>query len=132
MAPNTSPIFTDIPNALPATISVANTERIFSAGTLVTVVTGATDGTRIEALKAVAAVATTAGVVRYWITDAAGANPKLFEERLVTAITPSVTVKVFEDFWVLDKPIVLASGQLLRASTQIAETFNIFAIAGDY
>lgn len=131
MAPNTSPIFTDIPNALPVQISTANTNRD-GTGTLGTVVTGATDGTRIEALKAVAAVATTAGVIRYFITDAAGANPRLFEERLVTAITPSTTVKVFEDFWLLDKPIVLASGQLLKAGTNNAEAFNIFAIAGDY
>lgn len=131
MAANTSPIFVLTPNALPAVVSVANTGRDGS-GTLVTVVTGGTNGTRIEALKAVAQVATTAGVIRYFITDAAGANPKLFEERLVTAITPSTTIKVFEDFWTLDKPLVLASGQLLRAATHNGEAFTIEATAGDY
>ena len=132
MTANTSPIFTLTPNALPVSLSAANTERIYSSGTLVTVVTAGANGSRIEALKATASATTTAGVIRYWITDAAGANPKLFEERLVTAVTPSTTVKVFEDFWTLDKPIVLASGQLLRASTHNAETFNINAIAGDF
>lgn len=132
MAANTLPVFVLTPNALPALISAANTERIYSSGTLVTVVTAGANGTRIEALKAIAEGTTTAGVIRYWITDAAGANPKLFEERLVAAITPSTTVKVFEDFWALDRPIVLASGQLLRASTHNAESFTIHAVAGDY
>lgn len=132
MAANTSPLFTLTPNALPAALSAANTERIYSSGTLVTVVTAGTNGTRIDALKVVANATTTAGVVRYWITDAAGANPKLFSERLVLAVTPSTTVKVWDDFYLLDSPITLASGQLLRASTHNAETFSVFAVAGDF
>lgn len=131
MTANTSPIFTLTPNALPVAISTANTNRD-GTGTLGTIITGGSNGTRIEALKAVAAGTTTAGVIRYFITDAAGANPKLFEERLVTAVTPSTTVKVFEDFWVLDRPIVLASGQLLKAGTHNAETFNIHPVCGDF
>jgi hypothetical protein len=131
MTANTSPIFTLTPNALPAQISTANTNRD-GTGTLVDIVTAGANGTRVESLKAVATGTTTAGVIRYYITDAAGANPKLFEERLVIAITPSTTVRVFEDLWVLEKPIILASGQKIKASTHNAETFNIHPIAGDF
>ena len=131
MTANTNPIFTLTPNALPITISTANTGRD-GTGTLGTVVTAQANGTRVEAIKITAQGTTTAGVVRFFITDAAGANPKLWEERLVTAITPSTTVKVFEDFWVLDLPIVLASGQLIKAGTHNAESFTIHAVAGDF
>lgn len=131
MSANTSPIFTLTPNALPVTVSTANTNRD-GTGTLVTVVTAGANGSRITALKIAAQGTTTAGVIRYFVTDAAGANPKLFEERLVSAVTPSTTVKVFEDHWTIDEPLILASGQLLRASTNNAESFTVQAFAGDY
>ena len=70
-------------------ISVANTNRN-GTGTLVTIFTGATNGSRVDDIYIVATGTTTAGVVRLFISD--GSNIRLWQEILVTAITPSTTV----------------------------------------
>lgn len=127
MPANTSPIFVLTPNAVPIQVSTANTARD-GTGTLGTVVTAGANGTRIEGVRVQAAVTTTAGVVRLFITDAAGANPKLFMEILVSAITPSTTVEAFSAERIFTRPLFLASGQLLKASTHNAEAINVFAL----
>jgi hypothetical protein len=61
-----------------------------------------------------------------------GTNTWLFQEILVTAITPSTTVQVFQ-FVLLNQALILANGWSLRASTNNAETFNIQVTrAGDF
>jgi len=112
-----------------AQISTANTNRN-GTGTIVSVMTGATNGTRIDDIYIVATGATTAGVVRLFIND--GTNSRLLSENLVTAITPSTSVAVFS-VALLNQAIILANGYSLRASTQIGETFNIIVTrAGDF
>lgn len=110
-------------------ISTANTARD-GTGTIATVVTAASQGTLIELIRVVATGTTTAGVVRLFIHD--GANARLYEEILVTAITPSTTIAVFEAEFTPTKPLVLPTGYSLRASTHNAEAFNVIASGGDY
>lgn len=112
-----------------AQVSVANTNRN-GTGTIVTVFTAGSSGSRIDDIYITATGTTTAGVVRLFLND--GTNTYLFEEILVTAITPSTTVAVFQAT-LLNQAIVLASGWSLRASTNNAETFNIQVTrAGDF
>jgi hypothetical protein len=112
-----------------AQVSVANTARN-GTGTIVTVFTAGASGSRIDDIYITATGTTTAGVVRLFLND--GTNTYLFEEILVTAITPSTTVSVFQAV-LLNQAIVLASGWSLRASTNNAETFNIQVTrAGDF
>lgn len=119
--------------ATPATamaqISTANTNRN-GTGTIVDVLTGGTNGTRVDDVSIVAAGTTTAGVVRLFIND--GTTSQLWREILVTAITPSATVAVWSSF-LTNLALVLKSGWKLQASTHNAETFNVVVTrAGDF
>jgi hypothetical protein len=112
-----------------AQVSVANTNRNGS-GTIATVFTAGSSGSRIDDIYITATGTTTAGVVRLYLND--GTNTWLFQEILVTAITPSTTVQVFQ-FVLLNQALILANGWSLRASTNNAETFNIQVTrAGDF
>lgn len=111
-------------------VTTANTNRN-GTGTIATIFTGGTNGSRIDDINIVATGTTTAGVVRLFLND--GTTSYLLQEILVTAITPSTTVQVFS-FQLLNQAIILASSSWsLRASTQIGETFNILVTrAGDF
>lgn len=110
-------------------ISVANTNRN-GTGTLVTVFTGATNGSRVDDIYIVATGTTTAGVVRLFISD--GSNIRLWQEILVTAITPSTTVAVWS-YTLLNQALLLENGWSLQAATNNAETFNVIVTrAGDF
>jgi len=134
MAANTAPIFTLTPVAGVAQISTANTNRDGS-GTLGTVLTGATYGTRIHRITIKATVSTTAGMVRLFIGDDAGTpNIYLWREIPVTAITVSATAAGFSYILSLqgEAALILPAGYTLRASTHNAETFNVVAEGGTY
>lgn len=112
-----------------AQISTANTNRN-GTGTIGTVITGATNGTRVDDISIVATGTTTAGVVRLFISD--GTNVRLWQEILVSAITPSTTVQVWS-YTLLNAALILKSGWSLQASTNNAETFNVIVTrAGDF
>ena len=109
-----------------AQVSTANTNRN-GTGTIATVFTGATNGSRIDDISIVATGTTTAGVVRLFISD--GTNVRLWQEILVSAITPSTTVQVWS-YTLLNQALLLENGWSLQASTNNAETFNILVTRG--
>lgn len=112
-----------------AALSAANTNRN-GTGTIVSVITGATNGTRVDDIYIVANATTTAGVIRLFISD--GTNIRLWQEILVTAVTPSTTVQVWS-YTLLNQALLLKSGWSLQASTNNAETFSVFVTrAGDF
>lgn len=119
--------------ATPATavaqVTTANTARD-GTGTIVTVETAGTNGTRIDDITVTAVGTTTAGMVRLFLHD--GTNARLWREVAVTAITPSATVAAFTAS-LTNLGLILATGWSLRASTEKAETFNICVTrAGDF
>jgi hypothetical protein len=112
-----------------AVISSANTNRD-GTGSIVDVITGATNGTRIDDLSIVATGTTTSGIVRLFISD--GTNTRLWKEISVTANTPSATNSVWT-YNLVDLALVLKNNWKLRASTHNAETFNVLVVrAGDF
>jgi len=133
MAANTSPIFIDTPKWGQARISTANTARD-GTGTVGTVYTGTTDGSRISYIRIMATSTTTAGMVRLFISD--GSNIRLWDEILVSALTPSATVLGFRATIASPVPgeplLFLPSAHLLLASTNNAESFDVTAVVGDY
>jgi len=131
MAANTSPIFTLTPVIGMAAISTANTNRD-GTGTIVTVLAGGTDGTRIHRITIKAIVTTTAGMIRLYIDN--GTSIILWREILVTAITASGTVAAFEEEILLDgeEALILPATYELQASTNNAEAFNVIAEGGNY
>jgi hypothetical protein len=125
-----APVFVGTPKTWFAQVSAANTNRDGS-GTIVDLVTAGANGSRIDEVEIEAAGTVTAGVIRLYLYD--GTNTRLFKERLVSATTPSTTVKVWEDVVTFLNGLNLPPGATwkLRVSTHNAETFNIFARGGD-
>lgn len=133
MAANTSPIFTLTPIVAVATISAANTNRD-GTGTIVAVVTGGTNGTRIESITIKATVTTSAGAISLYIDPNTGTF-HLWTEVLVSAVTASPTVAAFQTELVRTDglPVItLPANYRLGASTEIANNFRIIAHGGDY
>jgi hypothetical protein len=121
--------YANTPRAALGQVSVANTARD-GTGTLATIFTAGSSGSRIDDIKIQATGTTTAGAVRLFLHD--GTNARLYDEILVPAITPSTTVEAFSATLV-NQAIVLPNGWSLRASTNNAETFNVLVTrAGDF
>ena len=121
--------YASTPRAALGQVSTANTARD-GTGTLATIFTAGSSGSRIDDIKIHATGTTTAGVVRLFLHD--GTNARLFAEILVSAVTPSTTVEAWSAT-LLNQAIVIPSGWSLRASTNNAETFNLIVNrAGDF
>ena len=132
MAVTSTPIFAQAVRHSAVSIATANTNRD-GTGTIGTVFTAdATDGSVVDHIDIVATGTTTAGVVRLFVHN--GSTAFLWKELLVGAITPSATVKSFEDSVDCSRPdneLTLPAGWSLRAATHNAETFNVHAFGYD-
>lgn len=131
MTPNTKPIFVLTPHIGAVSISTANTNRD-GTGTIGTCFTAGANGSRINRVTVKSNETPGAGMVRLYLHD--GSSYYLWKESKVTAITPSATVKTFEEIIPLqgENALVLPSGWSLRASTHLADTFLVIAEGGDY
>lgn len=109
------------PKSALAQLSAANTLRD-GTGTIATVLSAGTSGSRVDDIVITATGTTTAGMVRLFLHD--GTNARLLREVPVTAITPSGTVQAFTAS-LPNLALVLAPGWSLRASTHNAESFNV-------
>lgn len=127
-----APVFATTPKITHARISTANTNRD-GTGTLGTIATGTTNGTRVDRIVCTANVTTTAGMLRFYIHD--GSNFRAWREVPVTAITASASVAAFSatiSTPVLGEPlVVLPSGYTIQVGTHNAEQFDIVAHATD-
>lgn len=128
-----TPAYAATPKVGIGQISTANTNRD-GTGTIGTVFTAGSSGSRIDRVVIEATSTTTAGMVRLFIHN--GTTAYLYDEIPVTAITPSGTVQAFQATReAVSKPtlypLVLPTGYSLRASTNNAETFNVAAVGGD-
>lgn len=130
MSANENPIYTKTPAIGSAQVSVANT-ALNGTGTLVDVVTGVTEGTRISRITIQATVTTTAGWVNLFIYD--GTNTRLWRQIPIPAITVSATVAAFNYVLELfgERALELPSTYVLRASTYNAEAINVIAEGGN-
>jgi hypothetical protein len=123
-----SPSFAGTINSQNSTVSVANTNRN-GTGTLVTSYTAGSSGSRVENIRFQARGTTTAGMIRIFRDN--GTTVSLFKEYIVTAITATGTSLVF-NLEVSNLAWLLAPGELLKTSTEKAETFNIFIEGGNF
>lgn len=130
---STSPQFAAIPNTSAITIATANTARN-GTGTIGTIFTAGSNGSRIDKIVIHAQATVTAGAIRFFIHD--GTSYFLFKEIPVVATTPAATTPAFSA--VLSQeieatlPLILPPGYSLRASTEKSESFNIIAVGGDF
>lgn len=123
-----------------ANISSANTNRD-GTGTMSTVLTAGTNGSLITAILLQSAgavsVAITAGMIRLYIDNGAGVI-RLFKEVPVVAGTPTASVAGWSAMLTPANGhlpaggLRLAPGYILKAATQVAESFNVVADYGDF
>ena len=131
---NTSPIFALTPETAIVTVTAATTDRTgATTANLSDLLTASTDGTKITQIGAKVAGDNTACLVLIFITDTAGANPKLYDEIAMEAITASTTVTSQRQVTAYSD-LQLKAGQKVQVGITVAQTdgVNIFAIKGDY
>jgi hypothetical protein len=128
MAANTSPVYVLTPKTAIAVLSAANTNRD-GTGTVVDLITGGTYGTRCDDIRITATATVTAGVVRMFLYNATAASYKLIDEFIVSATTPSTSVKVWQ-MALTDLGIVLGYNDKLTFSTHNAEGFVVSLTRG--
>lgn len=139
MPVNITPIFLKQGRNKPARISAANTASDGS-GALVTLVTAAVDGTRVDAVKftnsQAAAAASAAKVFRIFLSDTGGLNPMLVGELAVAGATRSTTVIGAVGVYTFDQPIIMLSGQIMSVVQSVyagvQDQTDVLAFAGDY
>ena len=129
-----TPQYANVPRCAIGQISTANAARD-GTGTIGTIFSAGTSGSRIDAINLKATGTTTAGMVRLFLHD--GTNARLLTEVPVIPITPTATVPAFEVQIATNTadnilPLIIPTGYSLRASTHNADTFNIIAIGGDF
>ena len=132
MAANLQPLFPLTPVIGLQDIATANTARD-GTGTIADLLTAGSNGTIVNRVTMRARVTTTVGVIRLFIKISS--TYYLFEEVLVTAITPSTTVAVWSGASTLITaalPLSLPSGYKLSCSTHVAENFVVVAHGGNY
>ncbi len=139
MAANTSPIFIKQGNFTPGRIAAANTASDGS-GALVSIVTAASDGTRVDGVRFInsqlTAAAAGAKVFRIFLSDNLGANFKIIGEVAVGAVTRSTTAIGQTAIYTFDQPIIMASGQIMAVCQSVyagaQDQTDAIAFAGDY
>lgn len=139
MAANTTPIFTKQGNFTPARMSAANTASDGS-GSLVTLVTATTDGTRVDGVRFINSSTAlglgAAKVFRIFLSDTGGSNFKLVGEVAVAGATRSATAIGQTAIYVFDQPIIMKSGQIMSVCQSVygsgLDQTDACAFAGDY
>ena len=134
MPANTSPIFALTPELAFATVTAATTDRTGATMTnTVTLLTAATNGTKITQIGAKVAGTNAGTLVLIFISDSSGANFKLFDEIVLSAITPG-TITTSQRAVTAYSDLQLKSGQVVKVGTTVAvsDGVNVFAIKGDY
>lgn len=129
------PQFTSTPQIGAATLATPNPNRDGS-GSLTTLLTAATNGSRVDRVTIKATGPTTAGMIRLFVHNGQGGF--LVTEVPVPAMTPSGALPSFEqviDFNTGDTSqfgLVLPPGHSLRAATQNGEAFHLVAFGGAF
>lgn len=112
------------------TISTANS-NLDGTGTLGTVLTADLNGTNIQCINVKSTVSTTSGMIRLYIYN--GTTNFLFSEIPVPAVTKSGTAVSFSARKTFNgNDYALKDTYLLKASTQVGESFNVIAEGLDW
>lgn len=139
MAINTTPIFISKGNFTPGRIAAANTASDGS-GSLVTIVTSAVDGTRVDGVRfrnaQASAAASSAMVHRIFLSDVNGTNYRLIGEVATATATRSASAVGATSVFTFDQPIIMQSGQIMSVCQSVyagaQDQVDALAYAGDY
>ena len=137
---STTPNWAATPKAGSTRLSTANT-AIDGSGTMGTIITGGTNGTRVDNIVVAANGTVVAGLVNLFLSTTTGANTTANTSFLrpiaVSAATPSATSAAFYSAFSSQNnsdflPIFVPAGYTLRAATTIAQSIDVTAIGADF
>jgi hypothetical protein len=123
-----SPSFAVTPRLASVNIATANTNRD-GTGTVATLITGASTGTRIAEIVIKARVTTTAGQVRVFLHD--GTTFFFFDEIAVAVATPSNSVQAVRVSTTYNNLVLPSASWSIRVSTHNAESIDVTALGAD-
>lgn len=123
-----NPAFAVTPRLDSVNIATANTNRD-GTGTVATLITGASTGTRIAEIVVQARVTTTAGMVRIFLYD--GTTYRFFDEVSVAAATVSATVKGTRVSTTYNNLILPSASWSIVVATHNAESIDVTALGAD-
>jgi hypothetical protein len=124
----TNPSFAATPRLASVNIATANTNRD-GTGTVATLITGVSAGTRVSEIVVKARATTTAGQVRVFLHD--GTTFFLFDEIAVAAATVSASVQGVRVSATYNNLILPSSSWSIRVSTHNAESIDVTALGAD-
>jgi len=139
MPVNTVPIFTKTPKVGTCAVSVANTASDGS-GSLATLFTAGEFGSRIERIRysnaQVAPAASSAMVIRLFITDATGSNPTLLTEIPLSSVTRTTTSAGAGGTYTFANGLVIPAGTIIKVAQSVyagvQDLMHFVAEGGDY
>jgi len=122
------PAFAVTPRVAAVNVATANTNRD-GTGTVATLITGASTGTRIAEIVVQARVTTTAGMVRVFLYD--GTTFYFFDEISIAAATVSASVKGTRVSTAYNNLVLPSASWSVRVSTHNAESIDVTAMGAD-
>lgn len=123
-----SPAFAVTPRLASVNVATANTNRD-GTGTVATLITGASTGTRIAEIVIQARATTTAGMVRIFLYD--GTTYRFFDEVSVAAATVSASVKGTRVSTLYNNLVLPSASWSIVVSTHNAESIDVTALGAD-
>lgn len=133
MAANKEPIFALVPEVKRAVITATTTDKSGATpANLVELVTGAIDGTKVTWIKFKHVGNSTAGLYLVFITDTSGANPRLYAELAIAAVTSSATVATNENTLFTPDLQLKAGQKILVGATTATSNIHVTASVGDF
>ena len=133
MAANTTPIFALTPKLAVGRITGTTTDRSGTTTTnLVTLFTASTDGTKITQIGFKSTGASSAGNFLIFISDTNGTTLRLFDEILISTITPSTTVLSARQVNFYSDLQLMSGQRILVGSTIVNTPIDVFAQIGDF
>jgi len=120
----TAPQFIGTPKSPTVLIATANTNRDGTTGTYGTLFTAGASGSRIDRIRVNAQVSTTAGMVRFFLSDS------LILEIPVQIVTVAATTPAWYADIIFENGLIMAAASVLKCSTEKAESIAVTVISG--
>ena len=133
MPANTSPIFALTPGLVYQTITGTTTDKTgATTANLKTLMTAGVNGTKVTQIGFKAEGTSLSGLFLIFITDTAGANPKLFDEIAIAAVSSSTTTATNRVFTAYNDLQLAAGQKILVGATTISGNIIGWAQYGDF
>lgn len=126
----TAPVFIGTPRIDSANVATANTAKD-GTGTITTLTTGATNGTRILEIVVKSQVTTAAGNVCIFLSTDSGTTWRLFDEFLQGVVTSSATTSSYRASRNYTNLLLKDGTHRLGVTTTISQSINVLAFGGD-